>query len=339
MSYTEVLKQIKKEKLAPVYFLYGGEDYFIQDLKQELIEKVTNNDEDSLSIYDLEEMPIGEAISDAETYPFFSERKLVIAENPVFLKTKPDKLSFEHNLASLENYLTSPVEYSILVIIAPYEKVDERKKITKLLKKHATVANCEPLKGNNMRSWLDNMANQFQVTISNEAYEIMESELSTNLHQLRSELEKLAMYVGPNGEVTKEIAEDLVSHTTTSSSLRLVDAIIEKNLQKAIRIFKDLVKMREEPIALLGLIAFQFRSILRVKLLKKQGYSQFEMQKQLGVHPYVVKIAMKRERQFSVDKLERIMIQLARTDAAMKQGKMEKELAFEMLLYELIEAA
>lgn len=339
MSYTDVIKQLKKNKISSVYFLYGSEAYFIQHIKQQLIEKVTGNNEDSLIVYDLEEVPIDTVVADAETYPFFSERKLVIAENPVFLKAKPDKLSFDHDLTALERYLNSPVDYTVLVVLAPYEKIDERKKISKLLKKHATVAKCEPLKENDLHQWLDATADRLQISLSEDAYEILEAELSNDLHQLENELQKLSLYVGPDGVITKEIAADLVSHTTTSSSLRLVDAVIEKNLQKAIRIFKDLLKMKEEPIALIGLIAFQFRSILRVKLLKQQGFSQFQMQKQLGVHPYVVKIALNRERQFTVDKLERIIIQLAETDAAIKQGKMEKDLAFELMLYELIEAA
>lgn len=339
MSYMDVLKQIKKKQIAPIYFFYGSESFFLQQLKQQLIEKVAANDEDSLAVYDLEEVPIEAAIGDAETYPFFSERKLVIAENPVFLKAKPDKLTFEHDLLALERYLAAPVDYTVLVIIAPYEKIDERKKISKLLKKHATVAPCNPIKDNDLKQWVNSIASQLQVTINDEAYEIMEAELSNNLHQLENELQKLALYVGPNGEVTKDIAEELVSHTTTSSALRLVDAVIEKDLHKAIRIFKDLLKMKEEPIAMISLIAFQFRSILRVKLLKQQGYSQFQMQKQLGVHPYVVKIALNRERQFTVDKLERIIIQLADTDATIKSGKMEKEMAFELMLYDLIETA
>lgn len=339
MSYMEVLKQIKKKQIAPIYFFYGSESFFLQQLKQQLIEKVAANDEDSLAVYDLEEVPIEAAIGDAETYPFFSERKLVIAENPVFLKAKPDKLTFEHDLLALERYLAAPVDYTVLVIIAPYEKIDERKKISKLLKKHAAVAVCNPIKDNDLKQWVNSIASQLQVTIKDEAYEIMEAELSNNLHQLENELQKLALYVGPNGEVTKDIAEELVSHTTNSSALRLVDAVIEKDLHKAIRIFKDLLKMKEEPIAMISLIAFQFRSILRVKLLKQQGYSQFQMQKQLGVHPYVVKIALNRERQFTVDKLERIIIQLADTDATIKSGKMEKEMAFELMLYDLIETA
>lgn len=339
MSYMEVLNKIKKNQLSPVYFFYGSEKYFIENLKRQLIDKITENDEESLSVYDLEEVPITEVVSDAETFPFFSDRKLVIAENPVFLKTKPDKLPFEHDLLPFERYLEHPVDHTVLVIIAPYEKIDERKKISKLLKKNATVALCNPVREQDLRKWMDSISKQLRISIAEEAYEIIEAESSMDLHQLESELQKLALYVGENGEVTKEIAEDLISHTTTSSSLRLVDAVIEKNLQKAIRIFKDLLKMKEEPIALIGLLAFQFRSMLQVKLFKRQGYNQFQIQKQMGVHPYVVKIAWNRERQFSEDKLERIMIMLAETDAVIKQGKMEKELAFELMLYELIEAA
>ncbi|RKQ37843.1 DNA polymerase III subunit delta [Oceanobacillus halophilus] len=336
MSYIEVLKNIKKNKIAPVYFLYGSENYFIENIKKEIIGSVLGQDKENLSVYDLEEIPIQEVISDVETYPFFGEKKLVIATNPVFLKSKPDKLPFDHDLESVGRYVENPVDYSVLVIIAPYEKLDERKKVSKLLKKHATVANCEPIKEKDIASWIESLINQWNITIDSEAYEVIENELSTNLQLLEQELTKFALFVGENGHVTKDIVESLISHTSNSSSLRLVDAVIARDLHRALSIYKDLEKMNEEPIALIGLLAFQFRTILRVKLLRQKGYSQFQMQKQLGVHPYVVKIAMSRERKFTVEKLQSIMDKLTETDAIMKQGKMEKQLAFELLLYELI---
>lgn len=156
---------------------------------------------------------------------------------------------------------------------------------------------------------------------------------------MESELKKFSTFVGEGGLVTKEVVENLISHTSNISSLRLVDAVIDRNLHKAISIFKDLEKMNEEPIALIGLLAFQFRTILRVKLLKQKGYTQFQMQKQLGAHPYVIKIALSREKQFSVQKLESIIDKLANTDAVMKQGNMDKQLSFELLLYDLINVA
>jgi len=339
MSYMDVLQQVKKKQLSPVFLLYGSESYFIQNLRKEITKQVAVNDAENVTVYDLEETPIQEVVADVETYPFFAETNLIIAENPVFLKPKPEKLPFEHDVTSLEKYLQNPVDYSILILVAPYEKIDERKKISKQLKKYATVAVCNPIKENELKNWVNTLASSLAIKIDEEAFEIIETELSTNLQLLESELTKLAMYVGKNGVVSKEVAEDLIAHTVNSSSLRLVDAVIERNLTKAISIFKDLEKMKEEPIALIGLLAFQYRTIFQVKLLKQKGYSQFQMQKQLGVHPYVVKIAMRREKQFTLGQLNRIINQLTEADARMKQSGMEKGLIFELLLYKLVQIA
>ncbi|TQS74598.1 DNA polymerase III subunit delta [Ornithinibacillus gellani] len=336
MNFNELLKRIKQGKIPSVCLLYGTESYFIQRAKTTLAESVLTKDEEAV-VYDLEETPIEDVIADVETYPFFSDRKLIIATNPVFLKAKPDKLAFEHELTAFERYLEQPVDYSVFVIIAPYEKVDERKKLVKLLKKRGTVVECNPVKPGDINQWLNQLAKAKGITIDSHAYEIFESELSGNLQMLESEVEKLALYVGEDGIVTKEIAADLISRTANSSSMMLADAVIERNLHKAISISKELQIMKEEPIALIALLAFQFRTMLRVKLLKQKGYTQQQIQRQIGAHPYVIKIAWNREGRFSMDRLKQVMDNLANTDAAMKQGKMEKNLAFELLLYNLIQ--
>lgn len=335
MSYTDAMQQIKKMNIPGVILLYGTENYFIQKIKDLLVKNVLTEDE-NLSTYDLMETSIQEVIADVETYPFFGDRKLVVATNANFLKAKPDKLPFEHQLSVLEQYLEMPVDYSVLVLIAPYEKLDERKKISKQLKKVGLVAECNPVKEFELKKWIENLAKQLNIEIADDAFEIFENEISNDLNIMEKELEKIALYVGNGGLVTKDVAEEMVSHTITSSGLRLVDAVMDGDLAKAISVYKDLELMKEEPIALIGLLAFQFRTILRVKLLKKKGYGSGQIQKQLGVHPYVIKIASSREANFTTDKLEYIMDQLAETDAIMKQGRMDKELAFELLLYNLI---
>ncbi|MFA1820470.1 DNA polymerase III subunit delta [Virgibacillus oceani] len=337
MSYSEVMKQIKKKQISPVYLVYGSESYFIQQFRTEITEAVLGEEKDNVAVYDLKESPVQEVIRDAETFPFFEDRKLILATNPVFLKAKPDTLDFEHDLSILEAYLDHPADYSIIAFIAPYEKIDERKKISKLLKKKSTIVPCQSVKAYETGSWLDELSSKYNVNIDQDARELMETELSTNLHLLENEIGKLAAFAGDNGSITKEAAEGLLSRTPESSSLRLVDAVIDRDLHKAISIYKDLEKMREEPIALIALLAFQFRMLLQVKLLKQKGISQFDMQKRLRAHPFVIKIALKRERQFTLSNLKSIMDKLASTDAQMKQGTMEKGLAFEFLLYDLIQ--
>ncbi|WP_077625028.1 DNA polymerase III subunit delta [Sediminibacillus massiliensis] len=338
MSYFETIKDIRKKKFSPVYLFYGTESYLIQDLKQQLVAKSLNKEDMDTSVltYDLEETSIQEVIEDAETYPFLSERKVIFAYNPVFLKAKPDKVPVEHNVDVLQSYLLQPAEHTLLVFVAPYEKLDERKKITKLFKKHAAYVACQPVKEWDIPQWIKNLADESGISVDERAFDLIGEEIGSNLLILKQEIDKMALFVGEGGIVTKEIADKLVSHNSNTSGLKLVDAVIEKDLNKAIHIFKDLQKSNEEPIALIALLASQFRTIFHVKLMAKKGYSQNQMAQQLKVHPYVVKMSQKRERSFHIDELKKIMDICTETDSSIKQGKTDKILAFELLLYQLI---
>lgn len=339
MSYEKIMQQLEKKQVSPVNLLYGTESYFIQNIKSKFMSTILGIDgNENLSTYDLEETTIQDVIADVESYPFFGDQKLIIAYHPTFLTAKNKRSPIEHDLKQLESYILNPVDYSILLFIAPYEKLDNRKKITKQLKNHSAIANCNPIKGHELNKWIKKLADDLGIKIKADAFDLFEPEL-TNLFLLQNELAKLALFVGNNGVVTKEIAADILSPSINSSALRLVDAVIARNLELAISIYKNLAKLKEEPIALNALLAFQFRTIFRVKLLKQKGYSQFQIQKQLSSHPYVIKIASERERNFSVERLETIIDKLANTDATLKQGTMEKNLTFELLLYDLIATA
>ncbi|SHN10967.1 DNA polymerase III subunit delta [Gracilibacillus kekensis] len=339
MSYLKTIEEMKKGKFAPVYYFHGSERYMIEALKQSLISNGMDQDEQdtNLSIYDLEETAIQEVVQDAETFPFLGERKIIFASNADFLRAKPAKTEVEHLPEVLVDYLENPAPYSILVIVAPYEKVDERKKIVKRLKKTAKTVACEPLKEWNMQEVLATIAKEHRVSISEEVMTYFINEIGTNLMIIHSEMEKLALYVGEGNTIRIEDAELLLSSQENSSALKLMDAIMINDLAKAINITKDLEKMNEDPIALIALVASQYRTLLHVKLLKQKGYTQQQIVSQLKIHPYVAKISMTRQAKFQTKELKEAIALLTETDAQIKTGAMEKSLAFELLLYKLIQ--
>lgn len=339
MDYFKAIETIKKEKLQSLYLLYGTESYLIEAINEKLISNglAPEDRESNIIRYDLEETTIQDVIMDVETYPFFGERKIIFAYNPLFLTAKQDKTNIDHNVASLQQYIEQPVDYSTLVLIAPYEKLDERKKIIKSLKNQATMIECEEVKAWNIDRWIDHLAKTLHIDLEKPVYELLVQETGTNLLMLQKELDKLATYVGRNGTVTIAIAEELIAHQANTSGLKLVDAVIAKDLNKAIQIFKDLERMNEEVIALVALLASQFRTLYHVKILMQKGYGQKQMAQYLKVHPYVVKMAMGREKKFSRKLLESTIDACATTDASIKQGKIDKVLAFELLLYQLIQ--
>ncbi|WP_163537805.1 DNA polymerase III subunit delta [Gracilibacillus sp. YIM 98692] len=338
MNYLECIESIKKGQLSYTYYFYGTEAYMIEALKQALFTHSMEEEEreTNVSIYDLEETSIQEVVADAETFPFLGDRKLIFATNPTFLKAKNTNVEVDHQPEMLVEYLENPAPYTIFVLLAPYEKLDERKKLVKRLKKKATTVSCQPLKEWDMDNVIERMTNEKGVSIEKEAVRYIIYELGTDLMVLNSELDKLSLYVGEGNQVRLHDAELLVSHQENSSAFKLMDAIMANDLAKAIDILKDLEKMNEEPIALLALIASQFRTLLQVKLLKQKGYNQKQMAQQLKIHPYVAKLSVSRQEKFSLKELKDAIALLAEADMKMKTGQTDKSLAFELLLYQLV---
>lgn len=327
------LKAIHNGDRKPVYFAFGSEYYLIEQVKQALLQQ-KNGSTDEL-MYDLRETAIQDVITDAETFPFFSEHKLIFAYHPVFVQTKPDKTTVVHDTEVLEKYLAQPADYSTLVLIAPYEKLDGRKKATKQLKKHAVTIECNPLKGKDLQRFMRSIVKQEGIEVTPEAYALLETEFESDLYMLQKEINKLALYVGEGEVVTKEIAEQLISPSRQFNGLQFVDAVLKRDLAQAVKIYKELEKMKEEPIGLIALLAYQFRIILQVKLMLKKGYPADRLKSELKVHPYVVQLAVERSRYFTEEMLQSMMDKLTEADTNIKRGKMDKGIAFEMLLYQL----
>lgn len=127
----DIWKNIERKQFSPIYLLYGMESFLINETKQKLLKNMLTEEELDFNFasYDLEEVPIEVAIEDAETLPFMGEKRLIFLHNPFFLTSEKSKSKVEHDISKLEAYLQEPVPYSTIVFVAPYEKLDERKKL------------------------------------------------------------------------------------------------------------------------------------------------------------------------------------------------------------------
>ncbi|MEH7885434.1 DNA polymerase III subunit delta [Bacillus sp. JJ1609] len=333
----DIWKKISKKQIDPVYLLYGTEAFLINETKQLLIEHVLDDEEKdfNLSVYDLEETPIEVALEDAETFPFMGEKRLVILQNPVFLTSEKSKGKVEHNLGKLEEYLSQPAPYSIVVFSAPYEKLDERKKITKELKRKAAVIEAKKLTEQELVTWVKERASLSGVEIEKDAIELLLSLAGTNLFMLTSEIDKLSLYAGESRSINKEIVDRLTARSLEQNIFTLVDKVVHRNVEGALRIYYDLLKQNEEPIKILSVITGQIRLIYQVKELSRKGYGQQQIAGTLKIHPFRVKLAAGQAGSFSDEELMRIIKLLADADYQMKTGGMRKEMLIEMILFQI----
>ncbi|KRG15529.1 DNA polymerase III subunit delta [Lederbergia galactosidilytica] len=333
----KIWDKLEKKQFTSLYLLYGTESYVINETKQKIVTNVLTDEEMdfNLSVYDMEETPIDQALEDAETLPFFGDKKLVILHNPIFLTAEKSKEKVEHNLKKLESYILEPAPYTILVFAGDYEKLDERKKITKLLKKHAEVVEGKKLNEKELVAWVQQQAVVRQMKIDQAAIDLLVNLVGPDLTRLHSELEKIFLYVGEEKEIHTETIEKLASRSLEQNIFDLIDKVVQRKMDQAFRIYYDLRKQNEEPIKILALIASQFRLIYQVKELVKRGYGQNQIASTLKVHPFRVKLAMGQARSFSEVELGEIIKLLSETDLKLKTGGAGREVALELFLLQL----
>lgn len=333
----DIWKKIENARFSPIYLVYGNESFIINETRQRIISHaITEEEMDfNFSTYDLEETPVEVAIEDAETFPFMGERRVVILQNPIFLTSEKSKGKVEHNVKRLEDYIQSPAPYTILVITAHYEKLDERKKITKALKKAGEVVEAKKLSEQELKSWIRERATTHGVQIDEEAVELLINLAGTNLMMLTQELDKLSLYASDTNLVDAAVVEKLTVRSLEQNIFALVDKVVQRRTDEALRIYYDLLKQNEEPLKILAILAGQFRLIYGVKELSRRGYGQQKIATNLKVHPFRVKLAAGQAKHFDDAQLSRIIDLLSQGDYEIKSGKIKKELMIELFLLKL----
>ncbi|NWN98734.1 MAG: DNA polymerase III subunit delta [Bacillus sp. (in: Bacteria)] len=336
MVFLNIWKDIKKGKFSPLYLLYGSEDFLINETKKYMIDAALTEEERefNLSIYDLEETTVESAVEDCQTIPFLGEWKVVIMHNPYFLTAEKGKEKVDHNMKVFEEYIMNPVPSTILILIAPYKKLDERKKITKYLLKNAVVLEAK-FSEKDTKDWIRQRITENGFEITPNAVELLYQFTGQNLTILNHELEKIFLY--SDGKIIdEEMIQLLVPKSLENNIFVLVDKFVHQQLDQTLEIYHDLLKQNEEPIKILAVIASQIRFIAQVKSLIKQGYGEQKVARILRSHPYRVKLAISQANRFDEEKFLAMIDELADIDYQMKTGFGNKESLLEIFFFKYL---
>lgn len=328
-------KEIKKNPEQPVYLVTGTEMYLLHQTLTKIISETSSIEQQDVIYFDLEETPVDRVIEEADTLPFLQERKVIVAKNASFLKAKErGKEKIEHPLAQLEAWLQDPSPTATVIFTAPYEKLDSRKKITKVMVSNAVVIEANELTGTDLTVWVQGQATAFGILMDKETADYLVEVTGENMMQLSKELEKLSAYLGDAGNVTKEVIDSLVPRSPETEIFRLTDTYIAGNRAQTLEVYHDLLRSGEEPIAMTSLIAGQVRLMLHVGALKRKGFHPQQIASTLNVHPYRVKLVMNQRNSPSEQRLMRVLNELASIDLKLKSTSGSRERVLELFFME-----
>ena len=309
------------------YLLYGLERFLIDKEIKNIINK-EKIEEINISKYDLEVNSIKEILDDANTVSLFSSNKLIIVENSfIFSRVTSKKID---DVGLLEEYLKQNSDV-IVIFINPNEKLDSVKKIVKLIKDKGKILEFNPSK--NINSTVKNMFEDYK--LENGAIELLINRVGNNLDLIYQEVEKLKIYKIEDKIINKQDIMDLTTENIEIDIFKFVDDIINKNKKDAIKTYKELLKLNEEPIKIVALIASKFRLMYQSVLLAKKGYTEEQISDILGVHKYPVHLAIIAGYKYNSKILLKYLNDLADLDIGIKTGENDKELALELFILSL----
>lgn len=334
MEFQKRLTDIQQGKLANIYLVLGKEPY-LQDLaRQTFLQSVVAPEDQDLNVgrFNMEEVTLQEALADAESAPFFGDKRLVMVDKPYFLTGEKERAKLDHRLEQLQLYLEQPVDSTVLVLFAPYEKLDSRKKIVKQLKKVAVFLDATTLDEATIRQLVQQIIHSEHIQIDAEILRYFLEKTQYSLTTAMIELEKLLLAAMDTGEITQELIDELVVKSLEQNVFELGEAILNKQAQRALELYQDMLLQKEDPLRMNARLVGQIRLLLQVSYLLKEGYHEPEMQRTLNQHPYRIKLAIQQVRRFSLTTLEKAYRQLVDTEYALKTGVGIREMQFELFI-------
>lgn len=303
-----------------VYLLYGTKDFQIE----EEIKKLSKGlDEMNINKYDLNNDLLSLAIEDAKTMSLFGDKKLVIIDNANMFTGSTSKDS-----EIVEEYLNHINENTTLVLIVHNDKLDTRKKITKLINKVGKVIafNDELDMTNLVRRLLKDY------NIDYKTINLFLDRVGNNPLIIQNEINKIKIYKENDKTITDEDILNLTTKLIEIDIFKLIDYIVRKDKEKALELYYEMLKMNEEPIKIIVILANQFRIMYQSKELLKKGYSEKDIANILKIHPYRVKLAIQNSRNYTSEVLLKNLNNLADIDIGIKTGILNKDLALELFI-------
>ncbi|WP_210135177.1 DNA polymerase III subunit delta [Staphylococcus sp. GDX8P80P] len=317
--------------------IYGEVPELVEKKSNELTNAFLNENRDDFNFikFNLYETNISTIIEEALTMPFISEKKAIVVKNSFIFTGEKVNKDLQPNNEQVIEFLEKYDGDNLVIFEIYSNKLDERKKLTKSLKKTSKLTKVEQMSEQEIKSWIQNQLHENFKDIKQDALNLFIELTGVNFNIVSQELDKLILFLGDRSTINKNDVSLIINRSLEQNVFLLTEYIQKNEKDQAIQLVKDLIVMKEEPIKLLALITSNYRLYYQCKILAQKGYSGQQIAKTINVHPYRVKLALNQVRYYELKELLNIIDNCAETDYKLKSSYMDKQLILELFILSL----
>ena len=318
-----ITDDIKSGNFKNLYFLYGEEDYLRKQYRDMLKKAIVGDDDMNYSYYEGKDINVNALIDQAETLPFFAERRLIVIDNSGFFKAGGEELA---------DYLKEAPATTYFVICD--SEVDKRSKLFKTCTSVGVAVEMKSPDEMTLTRWVNKMLSESGKKMTERDIEYFLELTGEDMTNIRNEVEKLICYVGDKDIITAADADEIVTKQINNHIFEMVEAIGNRNQKKAMDLYYELLTLREPPFRILSLVARQFNLLLQTKELLLNNVGNSQIAEKIKVPPFAVKKYVYEARQFDMASLKKALEACVKADEDIKSGRMTDKMSVELLIVE-----
>lgn len=314
-------QDIKTGQLNQIYLLFGEEAYLRKQYRDRLKEAIIGDDTMNYHYYEGKNISVGEIIDQAETMPFFADKRLIILENSGFFKGGGEELA---------EYLKTPAQTAYFLFVDT--EVDKRSKLYKAVASKGCAVEFGIQDEMTLKRWILGMVKKENKKISEPALNYLLEMTGTDMENIRKETEKLFSYCLEKEAITESDIEQICTRRISSHIFDMVNAIADRRQKRALELYYELLALKEPPMRILALITRQFNLLLQVKELAGKGYQGRAIGEKVGLPGFIAGKYVTQASRFKKEELRETLEACAEADEAVKMGRMNDNMSVELLI-------
>jgi DNA polymerase III subunit delta len=334
--------QLKDRELHPVYALFGAETY-LRDIAAKTIADIAFGEDDFRDFNDNEFSlndpdNVKSALAAADQLPMMASRRVVkITDVRVSSSAAKDTLKEEH-FDSLSAYLANPSSTSIVIFIA--DELNGTRRMGKLLRDKTVSVDFTTLEDGELIHWVRGKLRELDSEIDDRTLKHLISFTGADARRLTTELTKLATAALPGKVIDIDLVDSLVTNVREISNFDLTAYLVAGDRPRALQTLEKILDDGTDPIALVGLLSYNYRRLLMVKDMMLRGVDRSEVARVVKLRFSDQEPFLAAARRADLRSLKKAVTRLAETDAAIKtsiggSGPKGARMQIEMLVCEL----
>jgi DNA polymerase III subunit delta len=341
VSPQELLARLEKGKTIPAVLLLGEEPYLRDKCRAQLIEQFVPEAARTWAVsrYSAERGETQSSLEQAQTLPMLSPKQVVFLEEVEAIEKLGEK-NRDAAVAQLEAYFEDPAPFTVLVLEA--SGLDQRMKLAKLLMEKALVVTVGLSENVDERQaaavgLARAMAKEQGVEFEKGAAEDLAEFVSADLMRLKTEIDKLTTFAADKKCITRQDVTAMVISEKTTTVWELADLLAARKPAKALEFLDRLLREGEEPLPMVGAMAWMYRKLIEASEVKGVTNS-WQAARALGMRPEQAELALQAARKIPKAELLAGLRALQRADDRLKRGSENARTIMEFLVTELTAA-